>query len=263
MAFYQLLTLREGSGISIDENRVIVELSEIPSGGVVRNDADLTENAHPEDYFWLSGGGTFLFQGRYLLLVRRAKDAKTNPGKFSVFTGRSEGLAEWIEPWKVVRELFEEVLMFRNGGLLKPRNERYQAIIDDAYGNHFQRLGCAPTECREIEIEELLLEGREVIVKYSGKAESYDFFVVVTDRREINVVTLFSVDLDPLTIDFEDNEEVERPRATFLLDLQKSRVAGEWILAGQDGPISLTEMSENLKELLGALMPLLAVPDVP
>lgn len=261
--FYEVLTLRQGRGIAIDQNRVTVNLAEISPIKALRNDAELAENTHPENYFWLSGGGTFLFQGRYLLLVRRPEQATTNPGKFSIFTGRSEGFAEWIEPWKVARELFEELLMFQNGALLKPRNERYQTVIDDAYRNHLQRLGCAPAECSEIEVEELPLEGREITVKYRGKEESFYSFVVVTDRKEINLVTVFSVDLDPFTLDFQDNEEAEQPRGTFILDLQKSRVAGEWLLTGRDAPISRTEMSENLKGVLDAIMSSSAIRELP
>jgi len=70
--------------------------------------------------FWLAGGGSYLINEKYLVLIRRSIDAYTNPGKLSLATGRSDGYEELLNPPLIIRELFEELAIIEGDSLVLP-----------------------------------------------------------------------------------------------------------------------------------------------
>lgn len=60
---------------------------------------------------WNAGGGTYLINEQFLLLVKRSLTAQSNPGKLTIQTGLSDNEEEWIRPYLLKRELYEEVII--------------------------------------------------------------------------------------------------------------------------------------------------------
>ena len=58
----------------------------------------LKKHINPDIYFWVSGGGSFFINKKYIFLVKRSSDSKINPDKFSIFTGRANNIGELKNP---------------------------------------------------------------------------------------------------------------------------------------------------------------------
>ena len=63
-----------------------------------------------EGLVWVAGGGSYLINDQFLLLVKRSPSAPSNAGKLTIPTGLSDNQAEWKNPDLLKRELFEEVV---------------------------------------------------------------------------------------------------------------------------------------------------------
>jgi len=63
---------------------------------------------------WLSGGGAYVINQEWVPLVQRTFFSPTNPGKLTLSTGRAESLEELLHPQKIIRELFEEIVLFQD-----------------------------------------------------------------------------------------------------------------------------------------------------
>jgi hypothetical protein len=75
-----------------------------------------------EHWLWGAGGGAYLLgdntRGYGVPLVRRSVSAPSNPGKWTVGTGLADLVSETHEPWRLIRELFEEIALVDSEGLL-------------------------------------------------------------------------------------------------------------------------------------------------
>lgn len=60
---------------------------------------------------WIGGGGSYLINDQYFILVKRSHDAPSNPGKLTILSGLSDDCEEWKNPSLIKRELFEEVIL--------------------------------------------------------------------------------------------------------------------------------------------------------
>lgn len=78
------------------------------------------KEANGDGRFWLAGGGSYLINEKYLVLIRRSIDAYTNPGKLSLATGRSDSYEELLNPRLIIRELFEELAIIEGNSLVLP-----------------------------------------------------------------------------------------------------------------------------------------------
>lgn len=70
-----------------------------------------SDSIYQNGLIWLAGGGAYLLQNRYVVLVRRSMTAPSNPGCLTLSTGLSDGLQEWADPSLIRREMFEEVVL--------------------------------------------------------------------------------------------------------------------------------------------------------
>lgn len=266
--YYDMVKLRVGEGIVFGSASVTVDLDKVTPQDIIQNDDEFHSNLHPENYFYVSGGGAFLFRGRYLLTVRRSLTSRVNPGKLSIFSGRSEGFSEWREPWRVVRELFEEVVLCEGKKIFYPRFLPYQEIIDAVYRNHFNDKYSHDFEFVDINLEEISLGDRVLMVLSQGTTREYRLFWHVNSRNDINILSLFSVDINPDFLVVFDNEELNTNRAIFLLDIEtgcvrevNSNPAGQWqVMSRADMTEHLCAMLESLTtKLVGNVTPGAAV----
>ena len=255
--FYNIVRLRAGQTITIDENLVSVDLTKITVEDIIENDDQFNKSLDLDNYFFVSGGGSFLLNDRYLLTVRRPLSARVNPGKMSLFTGRAEGPDEWCQPWRVVRELFEEIVLFYDSKVLYPRFTPYQEVIDEVYKNNFNHLQLATTDFVDLKLKKLPLFNYVLRVIDGKQISEAQYFLHINYNNDINLLSLFSFDIDLDYFSAKDAEEISSIREVFLLDTESESI--KEICSSSDGkfhPMQRTDMTEHLCSLLDGLLDL-------
>lgn len=254
--YYDIVKLREGEGIVLGKDSVTVNLDKVTPQDIIQNDDEFHAGLHPENYFYVSGGGSFLLRGRYLLTVQRPLTARVNPGKLSVFSGRAEGALEWREPWRVVRELFEEVVLLEGRKIFYPRFLPYQQAIDEVYRLNFNDRYAREYEFVDLNLGEISLGAGVVRVLSEGVGNEYQLFTHINSKNDINVLSLFSININPDLLRVFDNEELNLDRVIFLLDIETGFVRevgsnhfGQWQMT------SRKDMTEHLCAMLDSLAP--------
>jgi hypothetical protein len=229
--FYQIAQLTAGRGIHVSAGSVTVDLDACDA--LVENDADFRAAVAPDTWFWISGGGTLLLNGRYLVVVRRSPDARVNPGKFSLFTGRADNAQERVDPSMLVREMFEELLLFEGGTLLMPRLDGHEAMIATAY-NALREVGVLAGEPnRVLDLTPLPLATRQVRIRHGGTETERALSWAVGSANDVNALFLFGAECDVFRLRGRDGEfhmhgdlVVRADRALYLLDVTNGSAAG-------------------------------------
>lgn len=191
------ITIDEAGNICVKEESL--KSSEHDKLKSITDDKIFRSLLSEEGYYWLSGGGSYLINRRYIPVIRRRRDSIVNPLKISIFTGRSDNYKERLSPSLMTRELFEELLLFVGDKVVYPVNEKYQSIIDKVYRVHEQiRSDIISQEKIEVEIKNLRLTENTIKI---GKTIHQDIDVCINKNNDINALSIFSIDLD---INIED-----------------------------------------------------------
>lgn len=257
--YYHVIGLEPpGTEILIQGDTLRVDITHALCRPPVHNDVDLLELRQRGQYLWVSGGGTYLLNGRYLLTVQRPMHAKVNPGRFSLFTGRADHPEELMRPDLLVRELFEELLLYSEGRLYKPVCEKFQRVIDRVYEMHQSELGldvgaAVPLPLRAMEATK--------IVRISNDGDKWesplDFHV--SSNREINVLFVLSGEVELPSLRAQDGEYhiengkmIKHERNIYLYDVRTA--LGQNISDMGHGRekinISMDEMTEHMRYLV-------------
>lgn len=220
MRHYHIARLRRGAGLTITGDALRVDLESIAEDDHITDDAAFLAAVGPENFFYISGGGTFRLNGSHLLIVRRDESARVNPGRWSLFTGRADGPREWEEPWRIVRELFEEVDLSADGKRLRPTEAQLDPIIRDAYGPQTDE-DFSPLPIRRAEVH----CGRMVVSRGERVLTDMPAFYHVNSRNDINLLYVFDATLDLDSLVANDREHGPgRERVVAALDLQQMTV---------------------------------------
>ena len=248
--YYEIARLTRGASAHFADDRISVDLD--GHAEIIVNDVQFNAARDPDDVFWLSGGGTYLINGRWLALVRRRDDAMVNPGKYSLFIGRSDNADERARPRALVRELFEELLLYRDGTLLKPQLAAHQEIIDTVYRGRIEPN--AP-----LFLSEVPLFGRKVSVVASGVRHDDQLCCHVSTRNDINVFFLFAANLEMRGVTAADGEG--QARSIVLYDFRSGEVLPFSGAADVGRRVTRSQMTEPLQFFLDhmpAASPILA-----
>ena len=224
--FYQIARLTVGVTIFPSEEGLRVDLDGLTPADLIENDVAFRTAAAPDVWFWLSGGGTLLLNGRYLLVVQRSLDARVNPGKFSLFTGRADNDAERADPALMARELFEELLLYEGSTLLTPRVDAWQPVIDAAHAAMRAAGIIEPGSARDIILTPVALPTRPVVIRHRGAEREHALAWTAGANNDINALFLFAADCDIARLAARDGEfhvaggnAHKAGRQIFLLDL--------------------------------------------
>jgi hypothetical protein len=204
--YYEVAMLAVGRSAAFGAMELSVDLDATTADDMICNDGDLLTRKTKEGLLYVSGGGSVLVSDRYLLVVERETRARVHPGKFSLFTGRADNLAERENPSLLVREFFEELLLYRNGKLVWPQNTEYQDIIDRAYAE----MELDPSGAVAVAFNRLPLPTRQLAVTSSGKTRRFDLTWHISSKGEINVLQLFSADIPLEELSARDGERLGR-----------------------------------------------------
>lgn len=187
----------------------------------VINDEQLVASADPERYFWLSGGGTFVLEGRFAIVVERSAHSRINAGKLSLFTGRANDEAEWAEPRLLLRELFEELIVVDAAGQV--RLPSFASGWVDARGisrGAWERTGRRVLPSEDVVLEPIALAGSPLSITQGGETRVHEVLLHVNQLRDINVLYALSCDLALDAFWALDGEADDAyPRRIFALDI--------------------------------------------
>lgn len=252
MKYYHIARLRRGAGLEINGESLSVDLDAIGPDDHVTDDVSLRAAEGPDHYFFVSGGGSVLIAGRYLLAVRRHPNALVNPGRLSLFTGRADGPGEWRDPPRVVRELFEELLIMAGGEILRPTCTDFEPVIADVYAHNGR------VAKQHYSLRPLALSGGALTVNHLGKVVfSESVFWHASVRNDINLLYLFDADLELDTITAQDGESADHERRMIVaLDIKTMRYADISSAGTRNwADASALPMSELLVAVLQRLKP--------
>jgi hypothetical protein len=195
-SFYKLVLLKKPDSISFDRSQLYINLDLVELNNTINNDKDFKCNISPENYFWVSGGGTIIFEDNFIFLVKRNSDSNLNPDKFSIFTGRSDNFIEKIEPDLIARELFEELLIFKNNSYLYPLNEKFQTIIDNSFGDTDRVFKISKNhDIQHYNLEEINFLNKKIFIKHKGSENQFNLNYYINSRNDINIIFTFKSEL--------------------------------------------------------------------
>lgn len=260
--FYQVAGLKPGSEIVDQVDSLSVNLSCALQRTFSCNDEDLSVTRNKGDYIWASGGGTYLFNHRYLPVVQRPDHAKVNPGKLSLFTGRADNTEELLHPTMLVRELFEELILFTGERLYIPDCVGCNKTIERVYTKLEKDLGLNLALTEPLYLEPLMCKPKMVSVtdhdfRWEGMLDCH-----VNSNGEVNILFLLAGDINIeklLAVDGEyhlvDGRPVRDNRRIYLYDLHTAM--GKDITLdrkiSQSVPIPTKAMTEHLHYLVESI----------
>lgn len=193
--YYSVAVLPPNTGLTIAGDDIRVNLDAVTA--VVEDDVQMVAARGKGNYLYLSGGGTLLLNKRYLLMVERDANARINPNVWSLFTGRADGAAEWEKPELVVRELFEELLIYMDDKLANPRCEAHQAVIDAVYAK-------LPKTNATLTLTPVPLPEKTLHVAPSGHTTKGH--VVMGAQGDMHLLFVLGAEVDLDTLTAEDGE---------------------------------------------------------
>jgi hypothetical protein len=213
--FYEIVKLIRGHTIEIDGDHLAVDLDRTTNADLISNDQEFAAAVAPDAFFWISGGGTFILNGRWLPLVQRSAQARVNPGLYSLFTGRANNRHERARPGELVRELFEELLLFSDGRLLVPRNSDYQAVIDNAHALLRSEGNFVGAPGSPLPLVEIKLPDAPLLLTCEGTKTEHRFAWHIDSRNDVNVLFLFGAECDLQGLTAQDGEFQRDHRGLF------------------------------------------------
>lgn len=257
---YRLAHLSLGHDIFLENDVLRVDSRSFSNAECLLNDRDFLGKDDKCCLNWVSGGGTYLINSRYLVLVRRSALSKVNAGKYSLFTGRSDNYEEWVNPSKTVRELFEELVLFEDDSIVIPESSEYQDIIDHCYESHIEEYSKSTTVVSRKSIKALSLSNAHVEVFNGLKTVRFPLTWHINRRQDVNILFLFSLEMDVDKISAldaeahtEDGKTVFHNRDIYLLDLcdESIRCITRGKHSGESTSLEKIEITEHLSHFLG------------
>jgi hypothetical protein len=247
--FYEVLGLKSKVDFFQTEGALEVILTDELLRSRIFDDIAVSEAKSRGEYIWISGGGTYLINNQYLLLVKRPHDAIINPGRYSLFSGRANDKNELINPVLLVRELFEELVLFDTNYLYYPINNEYQKIIDQVYSGALSHIPIKPI--RNLDITSVDLINNALVIRYKEKISKYLIPFHINELGEINILFLFSATLDVENLFAEDGESfhldgkiARQNREIYLYDLSSGNIRNITASSSELGRVS--RLDENL-----------------
>jgi len=237
--YYELALLRAGISARVSAQELAVDLDGAGTDNLVCNDVELNHRRTDGDIIFVSGGGSVVLRERHLLVVRRQDDARIHPGKFSLFTGRSDNLEERENPRLLAREMFEELLLFQEGKFIWPVNTAFQPIIDEVYISRGQGRATA----MQVAFHAQPLPAGLLTVTSRGAVHRHNLTWHLGTRGELNVLQLFAADLRLDGLTARDGEGLGRSIWAYDLETATATPLGT---GAKEQALSRGDMTEHL-----------------
>ncbi|MBU1425695.1 MAG: hypothetical protein KKH12_08295 [Gammaproteobacteria bacterium] len=227
--YYHVIGLIPEKEIREEDGMLHVDITRALHRPAVHNDIDILAAQQKGESIWASGGGTYLLNGRYLLTVRRSPEARVNPGKFSLFTGRADSCEELQQPGLLIRELFEELILYSGPRLCKPVCGEFREVIDRVYAKLSAELGIDDADAKPLPLRAITLAAKNVTVINEGSAWRGALDYHVNQNKEINFLFVLAGEIELANLvardgeyHFEGGKAVEHKRDIYLYDTHTS-----------------------------------------
>ena len=260
--FYEIVRLKRGQNIDLKDSVLEINLDGLSQDAYLFEDGAFNASIAPDTFFWASGGGSILINNRYLAVMRRSKTAKVNAGKYSLFNGRADNLEELINPARIIRELFEELILFYDEALVYPVYPKHQALIDVVYHNlcSLQRIP-KNISAAYFTLSEKRLINQPVSICSQGTKYEYSLCYHVNSKNDINVLSVLCLnDLDigklsALDGEFhrEGEEIIFHNRDIFLYDILTGQTQPLSDKTEESSIISAQDMTEHLAYIINLI----------
>lgn len=246
-----MLALKEPEEINVSSGKVDIYLNNKTLKNTLMNDQALSKKLDKHSYVWVSGGGSYLANDQYLIVLKRSANAKFNPNKYSLFTGRSDNVRELLNPTLLTRELFEELILWNGKKLLYPQHPSIQKIITQTYRKLSRQL---PSKSKILmPLKDIKLKTKKILIhNKNNKILQFRQNFHINKKNEINVLNLYAVNVDLDTLRAMDGEA---HRDIFLMNLRNSTLKNISSEKQSKKPlkISSSQMTEHLQYLIKCL----------
>lgn len=227
--YYHVIGLIPDKEIREEDGMLHVDITRALHRPAVHNDIDILAAQQKGESIWASGGGTYLLNGRYLLTVQRSPEARVNPGKFSLFTGRADNCEELQQPEMLIRELFEELILYSGPRLCKPVCGEFREVIDRVYAKLTAELGIDDADAKPLPLRAVALAAKNVTVLNEGREWRGALDYHVNQNKEINFLFVLAGEVELANLVARDGEyhlengkTVEHKRNVYLYDIHTS-----------------------------------------
>jgi len=222
---------------------------------------DLKRTETPEKldvFYWLGGGGVYILNNRYLALIKRDNNAKTNPNKLSLCTGTPDTSDELRNPALLLRELPEELGITDVTYFYYPdRPHVTEESLRDYYDGHplFKGKLC---KVSSIDIPSLNLGLDELIISIDDTIVHIDAYLALDDyTNTYNVVFpvfLEGVDFNVIKLHDMENIDLEGKRIflnrkVYLYDLKEKELLEKNLSPALSKIVKTTHCEKVIKRL--------------
>lgn len=227
--YFHVIGLIPDKEIREEDGMLHVDITRALRRPAVHNDIDILAAQQKGESIWVSGGGTYLLNQRYMLTVQRPLEARVNPGKFSLFTGRADSNEELLQPELLIRELFEELILYSGHHLYKPVCEEFREVIDHVYAKLSAELEIDDADVKPLPLKAITLAAKNVTVINEGNAWRGALDYHVNQYKEINFLFVLAGEVELANLVARDGEyhlengkTVEHKRNIYLYDVHTS-----------------------------------------
>ena len=213
-----------------------------------------------------SGGGVFIINNKYIPLILRSKNAKSNHNKLSTGSGKPNSINEIFNPKFLIRELFEEISFIKNNSLVnfvnyKNVNFLNNKILKKKYlylRSNYCKIKSDYTNINFSISQKLNLDELNII-QSNNKIKKIKCLIHIDNNYEVNILFVLKVNLNldnnSLIIfdtEFHDKRKFVRPRNTFILEKNNNK----YLFNGNFNKkynFNLHSMTEHLKYVLNKI----------
>jgi hypothetical protein len=262
-SYYQIIQLLLGKSIEITKNKLVINLDAANLEQIINSDRIFLNSSLDHSYFWVSGGGTYLINNRYLVIVKRSSWSKVNPNQYSLFTGRADSILELTQPNLLVRELFEELILTTNSHIYYPKfsfpDQNIQDTIDRTYQDLEQKFNLDLNQYQDLNLDLISTFDQDIDLKYQESDRHFKLNFYINSKNDINILFLFSVHLDISDLLAQDGEYhlsedgklIKHNREIYLYDLKTHTIQGVSSNSNQKiTEITNSQITEHLSYLI-------------
>ena len=259
--YYSILALEKNKNIYIKSKELFVDFDSPGRIEFIQNDIEFLAKKKENIYFWISGGGSYIVNNQYLMVVERGASSGVNPGQLSLFTGRSDSKEELENPFLLTRELFEEVILTVDGDTVKPENREQQEIIDSVFKLFYKNKIVNEANLSRIAIEPFNLKTSKIKIKKNGNIKEFKCLYFINRNNDINVFFLFGININLNTFSaydgefhFSDDTRIFQNRILYLYDFDRDEIINLNIEKRRDVVrLENFTISENLNFIINIL----------
>lgn len=181
--------------------------------GTIEELLERKARAQPGERLWISGGGVYVLNGTWVPLVRRDLQSPINAGRLTVSSGRADSTEELVRPQLLIRELFEEIVIYESGQPLLPEVKEYRKVLSvERIVNGACTRANLPWDSPRVLPSTLLRSGSDrLIITRAGKIFHYEDQTLHINYKngEINLLQAIAVNTVSLSqLSYRDTETV-------------------------------------------------------